>query len=352
MLPVRAETSNPLRILHLDVDPWFAATTAQLVPPFAPVDTMSFSILSPWYWLLKLTATLARTLVYMKRGTQHYLRNRPLPDGIVRETLQVPSRDKGRFIGVDLYRPTGATAASKLPVIVNWHGSGYVLPSWGEDREYVVRAVQALGCIVLDADYRKAPEYPYPSGHDDAEDVVGWVLSQSQRFDVSRVALSGFSAGAALALYTGNFYGPEKIRAISALYPPVSVAPPPNPKPVPYEPRSGLYLSPGLVKLFNDCYVPILSTRQEPKFRIRGLDTSRYPNRIFIACGDVDLLYPSGKKYFEELAQTEKDKSVTFVSVEKEEHAWDKMPLVPESVKARDDVYRQMLDSIKVSFSS
>ncbi|CDU23263.1 related to triacylglycerol lipase [Sporisorium scitamineum] len=313
---------------------------------------MGHSILSPWYWFLKLSATLVRALVYLKRGTQHYLRNRPLPDGIVRETLKVPSRDKGRFIGVDLYRPADAAASAKLPVIVNWHGSGYVIPSWGEDREYVVGAVKALGCIVLDCDYRKGPEYPYPSGHDDAEDVVGWVLSQSQRFDVTKVALSGFSSGAALALNTANFYGPSKIHAISALYPPVDVAHPQPPKPVPYEPRSGLYLSPGAVRLFNNSYMPILATREEPRFRIRGLETSRFPNHIFIACGDVDLLHSTAKKYFDELVQTEKDKSITFVSVEREEHAWDKMPLVPESVKARDDVYRQMFDNIKTSFSS
>ncbi|CBQ68051.1 related to triacylglycerol lipase [Sporisorium reilianum SRZ2] len=313
---------------------------------------MAFSILSPWYWYLKFIATVVRTGVYLKRGTQHYLRNRPLPAGIVRDTLQVPSRDKGRMIGVDLYRPAGAGASAKLPVVINWHGSGFVIPSWGEDREYIVQAVKALGCIVLDCDYRKGPEHTYPSGHDDAEDVVGWVLSQTQRFDVSKVALSGFSAGAGMALYTGNFYGADKIRAISALYPPVSVAPPPNPKPVPYEPRSGIYLAPGMVRLFNDSYLPIVSTRQEPRFRIRGLETSRFPNHIFIACGDVDLLHKDAKDYFAELKQTEKTKSITFVSVEREEHGWDKMPVVPESVKARDDAYRQMFDNIRAAFSS
>lgn len=312
---------------------------------------MGHSIISPWYWLLKLAATLLRGSVYLRRGTQRYLRNRPLPSSIVRETLQVPSRDKGRFIGVDLYRPAGGPASSQLPVVVNWHGSGYVIPSWGEDREYVIQAVKALGCIVLDCDYRKGPEYAYPSGHDDAEDVVKWVLSQSERFDVSKVALSGFSAGAGLALSTGNTFGPDKIGAVSCLYPPVDVAPSPPPRPVPYQPRSGLYLTPTIVALFNNSYVPVLSTRQEPRFRIRGLDTTRFPNRLYIACGDVDLLHDTAKKYFDELKQTQKDKNITFISVEREEHAWDKMPVTPESVKARDDVYRGMFDNIRASWS-
>lgn len=310
---------------------------------------MGHSIVSPWYWVLKLAATLMRGLVYARRGTQHYLRNLPLPGDIVRERLQVPSRDKGRFIGVDLYRPADKSS-TKLPAVVNWHGSGYVLPSWGEDHEFIKQTVKALGCIVLDCDYRKGPENTFPAGHDDAEDVVGWVLSQSDRFDVSKVALTGFSAGAALALSTGNFYGSEKIQAISALYPPVNFESVPAESPVPHKARSGIHLSPGTVGLFNSSYVPDLTTRKDPRFRIGGLETSRFPKRIFIATGDVDVLYPTAKSYFEELAQKEKSKKITFLSVQYEEHAWDKNPLVPESVESRDDTYSKMISNLKEAF--
>ena len=81
---------------------------------------MSFSIFSPWYGLLKLAATFIRSMTYLKRGTERYLRNLPPLEGVARERLQVPSRDQGRFIGVDLYRPTGVAATAKLPVLVNW----------------------------------------------------------------------------------------------------------------------------------------------------------------------------------------------------------------------------------------
>lgn len=313
---------------------------------------MGHSIISPWYWFLKLTATLFRSLVYLKRGTQRYLRSRPLPEGVVRETLQIPSRDKGRFIGVDLYRPADAAASAKLPVVVNWHGSGYVIPSWGEDREFIVQAVKALGCNVLDCDYRKGPEYPFPSGHDDAQDAVDWVLKQSQRFDIDKLALSGFSAGAGLALSTGNIFGPSKIRAISCLYPPVDVSLDPPEQPVPYDPRSGIHLSPRAVNLFNNSYLPAPTDRTQPRFRIRGLETSRFPNHIFAAGGELDVLHDIAKEYFAEVARLEKDKKIIFVSVEREEHAWDKNPLVPESIESRDDVYRQMFDNIKQAFSS
>ncbi|SPO42542.1 related to triacylglycerol lipase [Moesziomyces antarcticus] len=306
---------------------------------------MGSSIFSPWYWLLKLAATFFRGVTYLKRGTERYLRNLPPLAGIARERLQVPSRDKGRFIGVDLYRPADAPATAKLPVIVNWHGSGWLIPSWGEDREFVNQAVKALRCIVLDCNYRKGPEYPYPAAHDDADDVVEWVLSQSERFDIDKVALSGFSAGAAMALSTSNAFS-GKIRALSALYPPIDMCKSEMPPKPTRQPRSGVYLAPRVVKLFNDCYVPDLEDRSDPRLVIAGLDTARFPDNIFIATGDIDLLHKNDKEYFEKLAATHKNKTVKFVSVPEEEHGWDKNPLVPESVEARDSVYRQMFDNI------
>lgn len=230
------------------------------------------------------------------------------------------------------------------------HGSGWLIPSWGEDREFVNQAVKALRCIVLDCNYRKGPEYPYPAAHDDADDVVGWVLSQSERFDLDKVALSGFSAGAAMALSTSNAYS-GKISALSALYPPIDMCKSEMPPKPTRQPRSGVYLAPRVVKLFNDCYVPDLEARSDPRLVIAGLDTARFPDNIFIATGDIDLLHKNDKEYFEKLAATHKNKTVKFVSVPEEEHGWDKNPLVPESVEARDSVYRQMFDNISQAWA-
>lgn len=53
--------------------------------------------------------------------------------------------------------------------------------------------------IVIDADYAKAPELPFPSSHQDAQDVILWVLKQSFA-NRSAITLSGLSAGGTLAL--------------------------------------------------------------------------------------------------------------------------------------------------------
>ena len=82
-----------------------------------------------------------------------------------------------------------------------------------------------LGCIVLDADYAKGPKYPYPAAIDDALDVLSYVASQPHRFDLSKVTMGGFSAGANIAilaaLHSAN--GPFPIKAIVAWYPPTNM---------------------------------------------------------------------------------------------------------------------------------
>ncbi|KAK8060865.1 hypothetical protein PG996_010795 [Apiospora saccharicola] len=129
--------------------------------------------------------------------------------GVRKRRIQIPSRDPGRSIAADLYLPLthdgkdDALRESKLPVLVNWHGSGFVFPLHGTDAYFCTRMARDAGVAVLDADYRKAPEHPYPAAIDDAEDALRWIASPSTaaayNLDPSRVAVSGFSAGGHIA---------------------------------------------------------------------------------------------------------------------------------------------------------
>ena len=46
-----------------------------------------------------------------------------------------------------------------------------VLPLHGTDSVFCAEAAAKLDAIVLDCDYRKAPEYPFPAPCEDAQDV-------------------------------------------------------------------------------------------------------------------------------------------------------------------------------------
>lgn len=53
-----------------------------------------------------------------------------------------------------------------------------------------------MGIAVIDSDYSKAPERPFPLGLEDVEDVVLWCHSRSREFDLTKgVSCGGHSAG-------------------------------------------------------------------------------------------------------------------------------------------------------------
>ena len=102
-------------------------------------------------------------------------------------------------VPVRIYRPTDE--AGPQPVLVWFHGGGWVLGSIeGSDltcRELAVRA----GVVVVSVGYRLAPEHPYPSGVDDCFAALVWVAAAAGELgvDPARVAVGGDSAGGNLA---------------------------------------------------------------------------------------------------------------------------------------------------------
>ncbi|THH04883.1 hypothetical protein EW145_g5202 [Phellinidium pouzarii] len=143
-------------------------------------------------------------------------------------TIQMPSsKNTWRRISVHVYEPPMyEPGRTPLPVHVNFHGSGFVLPCHGSDAELCAYWAMTLGCIVLDADYAKAPLYPHPSAIDDALDVLAYVVSQPDVFDLSKLTLGGFSAGANVAILAA-LQAPKDvvdIKAIVAWYPPTNLA--------------------------------------------------------------------------------------------------------------------------------
>ncbi len=88
-----------------------------------------------------------------------------------------------------------------LPVLVWFHGGGWVIGS-AEQSLHTARDLAAgAGCVVVVPDYRLAPEHPFPAAFDDAVAVTRAVVDQADELggDPSRVAVGGDSAGGNLA---------------------------------------------------------------------------------------------------------------------------------------------------------
>lgn len=97
------------------------------------------------------------------------------------------------------YRPS---TRPDLPLVVFFHGGGFVLCSL-DTHDNFCRAIAAAGdCALLSVDYRLAPEQPFPAAFEDACDGLEWAAANAASLgcDPRRLAVAGDSAGGNLAL--------------------------------------------------------------------------------------------------------------------------------------------------------
>lgn len=113
------------------------------------------------------------------------------------EPLQFPGRD-GATIQARLYSGPAAGAA---PVLLFFHGGGYVLGDLDSHDSLCRTLAQETPCAVLAIDYRRAPEHRFPAAFHDAEDAYAWLRRHGadHGLDTARVAVGGDSVGGTLA---------------------------------------------------------------------------------------------------------------------------------------------------------
>ena len=88
-----------------------------------------------------------------------------------------------------------------LPIVVLFHGGGWVLSSIDGHDALARRIADRTGALVVSVGYRLAPEAPFPAPHDDCWAVTEWLAEHADDWsgDPSRVAVCGDSAGGNLA---------------------------------------------------------------------------------------------------------------------------------------------------------
>lgn len=107
-------------------------------------------------------------------------------------------------VAVRVYVPAleeGGNERSARPAILFLHGGGWVVG----DLDGVDALCRALanrtGAVMVSADYRLAPEHPFPAALEDAWTVLTWLHAHAHELgaDPERLAVAGDSAGANLA---------------------------------------------------------------------------------------------------------------------------------------------------------
>jgi acetyl esterase len=121
-------------------------------------------------------------------------------------------RGPGGDFRVRLYQPEGEPP---LPVLVYFHGGGFVCGSLDTIDGPLRSLANRSGCAVASVEYRLAPEHRFPAAFEDAVAATEWVASRADSLgvDAARLAVGGDSCGgglaAAVALWARDHDGPS-----------------------------------------------------------------------------------------------------------------------------------------------
>ena len=104
-------------------------------------------------------------------------------------------------LGARVYKPMAMMDAEMLPVVVYFHGGGFVIANLDTYEASCVALAEMAQCMVVSVAYRQAPEHPFPAAVEDAYAATQYVLSSAAEMggDPSKVAVLGESAGGNLA---------------------------------------------------------------------------------------------------------------------------------------------------------
>jgi acetyl esterase/lipase len=106
----------------------------------------------------------------------------------------------GGQIHVRIYTPK--TGRSTYPMVVYYHGGGWVIATIDTYNASAQALAEQTDAIVVSVEYRKGPEFKFPTAHNDAFAAYKWTLANASTFkgDSTRVAVAGESAGGNLAI--------------------------------------------------------------------------------------------------------------------------------------------------------
>jgi acetyl esterase len=133
-----------------------------------------------------------------------YLLRRALTQQAAIETVQIKDLNipgPGGELAVRLYRPSGVPSTQPLPLLLFFHGGGFVIGSIETHDSLCRDLCQASGVAVLSVQYRLAPEHVFPAAADDCIAATRWAHENAAALgaDPARLAVGGDSAGGQLA---------------------------------------------------------------------------------------------------------------------------------------------------------
>ncbi len=114
-----------------------------------------------------------------------------------------------------IYTPSGTAPQGGFPVIVYYHGGGWVIADIDTYEASIMGLASKANAMVVAIEYRHAPEHKFPAAHDDAFNAYKHVLANAKEWggDPLRLAVAGESAGGNLAINVAIMARDQNVQA-------------------------------------------------------------------------------------------------------------------------------------------
>jgi len=217
--------------------------------------------------------------------------------GLREHTIDGP----GGPLRIRLYTPRGT---GPFPLLVFFHGSGFVLCSLDTHDGMCRNLCAGAGCAVASVDYRLAPEHKFPAAIDDCLHATRWAAAHAAELGANarHIAVGGDSAGGNMAAVTALRVRDEGGLVLCAqllLYPVTDYYTPGTPS---YQENAeGYGLTRDTMKWFWGHYLSDASEGAHPHASpLRATDLSGLPPALVITA-EYDPLRDEGELYAEKL---------------------------------------------------
>jgi acetyl esterase len=210
----------------------------------------------------------------------------------------------GGDLRLRIYTPKGT---APFPLMVFFHGSGFVLCSLDTHDGMCRNMCAGAGCVVVSVDYRLAPEAKFPAATEDCLAATRWAAEHAGELgaDPARIVVAGDSAGGNLAAVTAlriRDEGGPALRGQLLLYPVTDYHTPGTPSYA--ENAEGYGLTRATMEWFWDHYLADADDAAHPHAApLRASNLTRLPP-AFVMTAEYDPLRDEAELYATRLRES------------------------------------------------
>lgn len=217
------------------------------------------------------------------------------------ENIEILGKENNK-ISLRIYIPDNS---KRLPIMMYFHGGGWVFGGIEESDAVCRRLANHLQCMIVSVGYRLSPEFPFPKPLEDCYTATKWMVINGHTYggNNQRIIVSGESAGGNLAAAVALMAADKKEFSLSAqvlMYPVISSTIQDD---VYDRCPDHYFLTKDAMKFFWDMYVQCPDNMRNPYASLDfRTDFDRLPPAIFITA-EYDPLSFDINKYASKLQE-------------------------------------------------